>query len=219
MISTEDPPRSPVRLTQLPVAEELQPNPERVFTDRERREQFGELVYTVTKNSRSNPGSNIKQFELGETLTFDVNPPEQEILPLQSPKSLDIQHNTNILDLESLGLDEDEINSLVEGSEDKQVELEGEFNQKNTEASDLETSIVENQKKINETNKAIKATRTVFGISDGDLTDPNEIYQKLLETLVVLETDREQLISDRNAIRDDLKSITESIRRVSEFVR
>ena len=218
-ISTEDPPRSPVRLTQIPVAEELEPNPDRIFTDRERRGQFGELVYTIARNSRSNPGSNVKQYELGEDLAFEINPPEQEVLPLESPKELEIQHNTNLLDLESLGLTEDEIASLVEGSEERQVKLESEFNMKNIEARNLETSIVENQKKINETNKAIKATREVFEIPDGDLTNSNEIYQKLLATLADLEIQREQLIADRNAIVQDLKSITESIRRVSELVR
>lgn len=219
LISTEDPPRSPVRLVQLPVAEELEPAPDRIFTDRERRQQFGDLIYTVTKNNRSEPGSNIKQFELGENLEFESNPPELEVLPLQSPSELEIQHNTNMLDLESLGLTEVEIADLTEGSEDKQAELEALFNSKNIEAKNFDTLISENQKKINETNKAIKATREVFDINAGDLTNSNEIYQKLLSKLSDFETEREELILGRNAIVDELKDITESIRRVSELVR
>ena len=51
-----------------------------------------------------------------------------------------------------------------------------------TDVGKIEVSITENQKKINETNKAIKATREVFNIPAGDLDFDEPIYQKLLAT-------------------------------------
>ena len=218
-ISTQDPPKTNVRITQVPPGVALQPAPDKIFDDATRRAQFGDLIYTITDNSRSIPGSNIKQFELGEILEFEENPPQQTIQPLMSPSSLEIRHDTNVLDLSSLGLTEEEISELVSGSEKKQAELEQEFNDKNTEAKNLETAIAENQKKINETNKAIKATREVFDIPDGDLEFDEPIYQKLLATLVFFEVQRVKLIDNRNAIVVELKDISQAIFRVSELVR
>lgn len=218
-ISTQDPPKTNVRITQIPPGEELQAAPDKIFDDATRRAQFGELIYTIANNSRSVPGSNVKQFELGEVLEFEVNPPTQEVQPLKSPTSLEIRHDTNILDLASIGLTEAEIAELVAESEKKQSALEKEFNDKNTETKNLETDIAENQKKINETNKAIKATREVFGISDDDLSFDEPIYQKLLATLATLETQRSELIARRNTIVNELKEISTSIFRVSELVR
>ena len=218
-ISIQDPPKTNVRITQIPPGEELQPAPDKIFDDATRRAQFGELIYTIAENSRSIPGSNTKQFELGEILEFEENPPTQEIQPLESPTSLEIRHDTNVLDLASLGLSNEEIDELVAGSEQKQAELEKEFNSKNTEAKNLDTAITENQKKINETNKAIKATREVFDISAGDLTFDEPIYQKLLATLVEFELQRTELITRRNTIISELKDTSRAILRVSELVR
>lgn len=218
-ISTQDPPKTNVRITQIPPGEEFQPAPDKIFDDATRREQFGDLIYTIANNSRSLPGSNIKQFELGEILAFEENPPQQEVQSLRSPDSIEIRHDTNVLDLSSLGLTDEEIVVLVAGSEEKQAELEQEFNDKNIEAKNLDTAITENQKKINETNKAIKATREVFDIPEGDLTFDQPIYQKLLETLAKLEVLRVELIIRRNDIVPELREITQAIFRVSELVR
>lgn len=218
-ISTQDPPKTNMRITQVPPGVELQPAPDKIFDDATRRAQFGDLIYTIADNSRSLPGSNIKQFELGEILEFEENPPQQTVQPLMSPSSLEIRHDTNVLDLSSLGLTDEEISELVTGSEEKQAELEQEFNNKNTEAKDLETAITENQKKINETNKALKATREVFDIPDGDLEFDEPIYQKLLATLASFEIQRVRLVDMRNAIVIELKDISQAIFRVSELVR
>jgi hypothetical protein len=217
-ISTQDPPSVNVRLTQFPPGEELQPSPEKIFDDRTRREQFGELIYTVAKNSRSTPGSNVKQFELGEILEFEQNPPETTVVPLSSPRALEIRHDTNLIDLASLGLTQSEIDELTVSSEEKQRSLEQEFNLKNSEAKNLETNIVENQKKINETNKALKATREIFDIPDGGSSD-EPIFQKLSTLLDQLSAERDVLISDRNDLVVELKDISKAIVRVSEFVR
>jgi len=100
----------------------------------------------------------------------------------------------------------------------KQRALEKEFNFKNTDAKTLETSIVENQKKINETNKALKATMEIFDIPDGGTSD-EPIFQKLIALLEQLTTERETLITSRNTLVSELEDISKALTRVSEFVR
>jgi hypothetical protein len=218
-ISTQDPPRSNVRLIIHPIAEILTPAPDKIFDDNERRAQFGELIFTIAQSSRAMPGSNSKLFELGQALDFENSPPEQEIEPSKSPDNIEIRHNTNMLDLEGLGLTKDEIAQVTLDSEEKQSELEAEFLAIRTEIQNLDTEITENQKKINETNKAINAVREVYDIPIGDLSFDNDIYQKLLAGLTTLTTDREQFIEDRNDANRRLEETHQAVLDVSELVR
>jgi hypothetical protein len=213
---SEDPPRSNIVVLHLPVAESLPTATSDILDDQTSRAQFGELIFTISNSTRTVPGSNQKTFEVGEVLEFEENPPIQELDILRSPQNIEIQHNTNLLDLGSVGLTESEIESLTQGSLIKQNELRLQFAQKNTEVKDLETDISENQKRINETNKTIRATKVVFGITNGS---DNEIFQKLTATLEELETERDQLISDYNAKVAEVEMVLKELLQVSELVR
>lgn len=222
-ISNNDPPRTFVRLVQLPVAEELQPAPDKIFDDEERRAQFGELIYTIATSSRSDPGSNTKLFEIGQVLEFEENPPEEEIQTLRAPEGIDIRHDTNMLDLEAAGLTQEEIDLLISDSQAKLAEFEKEYLNIQTDIKNLKTQITENQKKINETTKTIRAVREINGIPAGDLNYdegiPGEIYQKLLSNLAALELERDERISELNVASADAESVYRSIIRTSELVR
>ena len=78
-ISSMSPPRPFINAVKLPTIEELKVTPDKVFTDEERREQLGELVFTVVNSNRSLPGSNTKTFEIGEILAFENLVPVEEI--------------------------------------------------------------------------------------------------------------------------------------------
>jgi hypothetical protein len=218
-ISTQEPPRTNVRATRLPVSEELEPAPDEIFNEEQRRAQFGELVLTIAEASRSNPGSNTKMFEVGEILEFEENPPEEELNDIKAPSNVEIRHDTNILNLEAAGLTEEEADLLTKESERKQAQLEKDFIQKKTEIDDIDTEIRENQKGLNETNKTIRATREVFDIPENDLDNDNAIYQKLLRNLANLEVQRDLLISERNKAGAEAEEIYRSIIRISELVR
>lgn len=222
-VSSDSPPRPIIKANQLPNFEISQLAPEKVFDDETRRTQFGELVFTIANSSRSDPGSNKKLFEVGQVLDFEENPPETEIQQLGSPEQIDIQHNTNLFDFESIGLDSSEVEQLVRDSQNKQKELEEMFLSLQTEIKNLDAEISENQKRINETTKTIRAVRDIYGISEGDLTfsegTGGEIYQKLLVNLTELESNREQLISDRNNRATQADEIFRSVVKVSELIR
>lgn len=218
-ISTQDPPKTEVRLTRLPVVEEVTPAPDKIFDDDTRREQFGELIYTIARTTRSDPGSSQRQFGLGEVLEFENEPPSQDLDSVLAPRGLDLQHNLHLIDLGSLGLSEEEAQTLVKDSQTKQKQLESDFNRKNIEVDNLAVAIAENQKKINETGKAIRAVRQVYNIPEADLANPNVVYQKLLAEQSRLEQGRDKLIGDRNSAAAELREISQAIVRVSEFVK
>jgi len=219
LISSEDPPRPTIRAIQLPLSEELRPLPTNLFDQTTRRSGFGELVFTIAQANRDIPGSNQKQFELGERLEFEESPPLEDLLPILSPDKLEIRHDTNILDLTDLGLTDQEIDEIVSASEAKQSALEKEFTIKKKEIDNISTGIVENQKVLNETVKAIGAVRQIFDIPENDLNFNNDIYQKLLIKQEELESERDSLISDRNVAVTELRNVYNSLLKISELVR
>jgi hypothetical protein len=191
--------------------------PSTVFDPEQRRGGYGELVFTVAKAGRSNPGSNTKQFEVGEVLEFDDDPTVgTPVLPIES--DIEIQHNTNVLDLSATGLTEEEINQVILESERRQRELEKAFAIVEAEFQDLNVSIRENNKAINETNKAIRAVRVAFNLPETGTSD-NNILIKLLDRLTELRIEREQLISDQNAKAAEVDTARQDLIRVSQLVR
>ena len=81
----------------------------------------------------------------GEILVFEENPPEEEIQTTLTPELIDLIHDTNLLDLNSVGLSDEEIDVLVSQPEAKLAELEKEFLEIKTLIKNLETEIVEHQ--------------------------------------------------------------------------
>lgn len=218
-ISSQDPPARTVRSIQLPVAERLRPLPSPTFDLETRRASFGELVYTLSKANRSDPGSNTKQFEVGEALEFEDDPTVNTPVFTAAPRDVEIQHNTNLLDLDQSGLTEDEIAEVVLESERRQRELDKQFSTQQSELQSIETNIRENQKQINEVNKAIRATRAAFNIPDEETNPTNEILVKLLNRRVELQNVREQLISDQNTKSAEVETTYRDLLRVSQLVR
>jgi hypothetical protein len=217
-ISSQGPPRQVINAIRIPIAEQFAPAPEPVFDEETHREQFGELVYSSAVSNKNIAGSTTKAFEVGEILSFENQVPVEEINTVRSPDDVVIQHNTNLLDLEGLGLTEEEIDELSKQSASKQSDLEEQFVNKQNEIKVLETQIGETQKIINENHKTLNAVRELLGLEDNEDSD-NEVYQKLTNNEVQLQAQIEQLISDRNQASDEVAEIYQSIVRISELVR
>lgn len=214
-----DPPKSDIQVIRLPVIEEEKSLPEAIFSEDERRPQYGELIYTIAKSGRSNPGSSIKQFEVGEILEFEDNSNTEEIILSSIPNTIEIRHDTNVLDLESAGLSEDEINLITTESEKKKQILEEQFTTQKAELNDFDVALAENQKKLNENKKAIRAVRIIYDIPENDLEFNNDVYQKLLTNKNNLESERDILISNRNSKVVEVEATYLSLARISELVR
>jgi hypothetical protein len=218
IISTQSPPRPFINVIQLPYAESIIPAPDKIFDDATRRDQFGELVYSVAKSNKNIAGSNAKAFEVGEILSFENLIPVEEIVTTRAPDDVEIRHDTNLLDLEGLGLTEAEITDLTSKSEEKARILESDFVIKQNEIKTLESDIKETQKRINENNKVLKAVRGLLGIADNE-TSNDSIFQKLTNNSTVLQSTYDQLIIDRNAAAVEVAEIYQDLNQISELVR
>jgi hypothetical protein len=125
VISNDDPSRSTALTLQLPVAEELRKRDPLIYSDLVRRTAFGELVFTLVEANRNETGTNRKTFAVGELLDFtdeEIDLPDTKSVP----KQIDLQHNTNVLDLEDAGLTEDEIVGLSLASTARKKQLQAE---------------------------------------------------------------------------------------------
>lgn len=217
-ISTQSPPRPVVNAIQLPVAERITPAPDKIHSEQTRRDQFGELIFSVAQSNKNIAGSNTKAFEVGEILSFENLSPVEEIVTVRAPEDVEIRHDTNLLDLEGLGLTNEEIESLAIRSETKQAELEKAYVSKQNEIKTFDVDIRETQKKINENNKVLKAIRGLLDLEDNESSN-DPIFLKLANNQKTLQETYEQLIADRNVTAVEAQEIYTDLNRVSELVR
>jgi hypothetical protein len=211
-ISTDEPPRSEEVFQELPIAEAIRPRVPPDIDDQLRRETVGELIFTVTEASQTISGSAKKTFEVGEILSF-----EEEVSPTsvtQTPRMVEIRHDTNLLDLEAVGLSTAEILILTELSEQRKSELEIELLDLTSQIEDTKVRIRENQKNINETEKTISAVKV---IADG--SEPTEILEKLEARLVDLKSERSTLTSQLSALDVAAVKKRDELLQVSQLVR
>jgi chromosome segregation ATPase len=169
------------------------------------------LIFTLVDAKRTLPGSNRKTFEVGEFLNF-----EDEELTLPDPKAVpnqvDLQHNTNLLDLSDAGLSEDEIEDLNQKSATKKKELENQFASLQAQVSDKQIEISENQKRLNETRKLISAVSEIVASDDDLLVRLQDREEDLL-------AERDTLIVSTNDLNTQSKQVLDSLINVSEIVR
>lgn len=211
-------PARPQDLTvQLPLAEEVAQRPPLAYTDKTRRAQLGELIYTYVDANQTVPGSNRKLFEVGEYLDF--NSPEID-LPGQTPvpSIVDIQHNTNLLDLSDAGLSTDQQNALIDLSTTMKKTLEDQLAVIQNQINNQKIAINENQKQINEVIKIISAVRVVVGIPAGS-SKHNPTLDQLLARQAELEVARTSLITSLTDLNTQATTALNSLLSVSELVK
>jgi hypothetical protein len=146
-----DPPNGTLTEVQLPAAIERR---QRSAIDTTKPN--GQRIYTNTLSNASSIGSAKKQYEVGQVLEF-VTSEESALQPMLVADTLEIQHNTNILDLSSLGVSESDITAINNSADTQFTTLNDELNIVRQERIDTEVAISENQKNQNETQKAIDA--------------------------------------------------------------
>ena len=210
-ISSEDPPRQSQILQQLPAAEILKPLPSKVFTPEENRAVLGDFIFSVSRSSRSETGSNKKQFEVGQFLDFGDQDTFGDLTVTEVPQKIDLQQNTNLLDLESLGLSTRESDTVTTQASAKFDEILEELNVIKTKIDDNKISISENQKSLNETEKTISAVEL--------LDDVEDILADLRNTAEELISEREDLISNTNILNEQAKQKYNDLLKIRELVR
>ena len=216
-ISSTNPPRDTGNVSQLPIAEKLKPLPDKIFDRSQNRDALGDFVFSISQSFITDIGTNKKQFEVGELLSFGEESDVEAIGITEVPDLVDLQQNTNLLDLSEFGLSDEEVESLTSQAEDKFNELIIELNAIKSNVKDNEVKISENQKSLNEARKAIKAVRVVLGIPEDDTGDG--ILQKLLESAEDLLEERDALVSDTNSLNAQAKDKFQELLDTRQLVR
>lgn len=213
-ISSQDPPRSTQTLFQLLRSEQLKELPPLIYSDKERRQSFGELIFKVMTSGQSDIGSGTKSYEVGQILEFDDVQEPSDIVDLNVPDRIELQQNTNILDLTSVGLSDEQSEQLVsfatEQFKESTIELNATYNMINVVRANIDA----NQKLVNETRKARDAAKVVFAAS----TD-QQIVDILNNKEIQLLSERDVLISQLNQLTNDANEIYNRILDIREVVR
>lgn len=213
-ISSEDPPRTSTTAFELFRGEELRKLPTRVFNDRERRTTFGDFVFSLSSGSQISTEDGKKSFEVGELLEFGVVEETESISSTEVPDIIDMQQNTNKLDLIGLGLSEEQATLLIQSSEDRFDELVKSIISVQTGIKNVSAMIDSNQKQINEVRKAKDAAVVVLG----SITD-NPILVILEQKEQDLLLERNELINSLNQNNVEVKQLFNDLLRVREMVR
>jgi len=218
LISSTDPPRSEKTFFQLLYSEELKNLPSKIHNDNRRRANLGEFIFNVSFASQSNTINGAKMFESGQLLEFPDVESIDGINVLEVPDRVEVQQNNNVLDLESVGLNENESNDLIDQSETKFHKSISILNDLGMQVKDKKAAIQENQKLINETRKARDAALVVFSDTSTGVND-NEIVIKLNQKEQELISEKDDLISELNSLIDQANEIYGEVLRLREMVR
>lgn len=224
LISNTTPPRSDLLFPKVPrgiVEKRKQPN---VVVLSERRNIFGNLVFSVSRATRREEGNNARQFEIGQVLDFDsISGRDVDVMLVNTVT--EIRHDTNILDYEQMGLSKEEEQAIAELSLATQDQLTGRLNELKQLRGDAEQVINTQQKLINDLNKTINSLSVT--LNEGPTTGSMLTESSIVENLIVKLKDkrntafavRDQAIADANMYAEEATVVLDQLRTVGTLVK
>lgn len=174
----------------------------------------GQRIYTNISANPSSIGSAKKQYEVGQILEF-AEAIDSTLQPMLVSGTFEIRHDTNVLDLESLGVSQDNITAISNAADSSFISLNNELNLVKQERSNTETAITENKKNQNETKKAIEALTQLISFDSS--------LQSVLDSLKVkfdeLTSRADSLVQHANELADDAVELENRIIAIAQMVR
>jgi len=211
-ISSNDPPRITEVLFIVPQIEELRPLPPIIFDPAQRQVDTGDYVFNLSYTNKSMVGIGSKSYEAGQVLEFGDEEDVAAATILLVPDILDLQQNTNFLDPTAAGLTDDEASRLTVESRKKLNNTISSLNETLALIKQLEVSILDNQKSINETTKMYDASVSSLGPDD-------EITKKLSSRITALQSARTDLITSHDSANNNANNQYTQILSIKEMVR
>lgn len=224
LISNTTPPRSNLLFPKVPagIVEKRKPPKEIVLIDR--RNTFGNLVFSISKATRKEEGNNARQFEIGQVLDFaDISGQAVDVMLVGT--TTEIRHDTNVLDYEQMGLSPEEEQAVAELSLLTQDQLANRLNELKQLRGDAEQVINVQQKLINDTTKTINSLTVTLeeGPTTGSASTEALIVEQLIAKLKVKRSaafaTRDQAIADANRYADEATRVLDQLRTVGALVK
>jgi len=211
-ISSNNPPRPTIVVSLLPYSVEIKPLPSKTFNPAKRQDGVGEFVFNVNYSNRSEVGIGNKTFEYGEFLDFDLTTTIEELITLGVPNVIDLQQNTNYLDVEELGLTDEELADLEVSTRTMMNDLILALNTQKADANKIAVEIMNTQKLLNETLKVLNAAKVVYGATDS-------IVAKMEDRQAELEATRDEQLASLNIIYAEMNAQYNDLIKVKEMVK
>jgi uncharacterized coiled-coil protein SlyX len=182
----------------------------------DRRQQLGDLVFSVSGARRQQAGNNSRQFEIGQLLEFDDSQ-FQVAKPMLVPPLTETRHDTNVFDYGAMGVSEDEQEVIRNASLKAQADLTARLNQLKRLRADAEVMVNTQQKTINEINRTLAGLDAILSItSDQDL---KILVQKLKTKKDDAFHIRDQAIINANDYASEADKIVTELRAVAVVVK
>lgn len=214
-ISNKEPPRTNLIYPKIPNGITNKTVDRNITLVSERRKHLGTLVFTVSKAQQANIGNTNRQYEIGQVSDFSSRPSQDIELMLVSQKT-EIQHNTNEIDYQSLGLAADEQDIINNTSINLYSDLESQLSAVKQMRADSDQSINSYQKLINDTNRALDALKVISAKSNVDV---DNMIAKLEANRDDLFEKKRNAISASNAYAAQAESLLASLRQLSVVVK
>lgn len=218
-VSNSDPPRARLLFTKIPTGLASRPRPDRVYSDAERAAVFSKLAHSSSRASPSVLASGSKQFEAGQTIEFGTQGTVPTLTPMLVAPATEIRHDTNLLDLTSLGVAADDQDAVGTAAYSLYKTLSARLNAIVQERTDTETALTTTQKLLNETNKALASLAVLIAESpstDGSLV---EIQTTLTAKRTALEAQKTELVAQANALAAEATATQDKLVQLSQLVR
>jgi hypothetical protein len=225
LVSNTEPPRTDLVYSKVPLGvltAVRDPKSQDIIT--RRKLTFGDLIYSVSKADRSEEGNNSRQYELGQTLEFNaVNGVEAE--PMLVSGFTEVQHNTNRIDYENIGLTEEEKSAIEDVSLATQKLLMDRLNEAKRNRLNAEEGINVAQKTINETTKTIQSLEITlmeaptYSSLSTELVEVEDIIIKLKTRRESAFTQRDDNLVKANFYASEATKLIDRLRTVGVLVK
>jgi hypothetical protein len=213
-ISNNPPPRTNLVFPKIPPGIVDRKREPKTIELLDRRDVVGDLVFTVSRSSRSVEGSNNREFETGQVLEFS-DAPLQTLEPMLVGEATQTQHDTNRLNYDALGVDEEEQQLIADSSLIAHKNLAEQLNIARQQRANAEQEVTAQQKIINDSNRALRALESIQDSTAGTDSDVTELIQKLQLKRDEAFVARDTATGAANAFADEANRLVDEIRNVS----
>lgn len=216
LISTTDPPRAVAGATKLPESVEHRQRSITTLPFSLQKHLYGQFTFSSFKSNSQTVGTSKLPYEAGQLLDFPAEEVDDSALTdLLGSTETEIRHDTNLLDLEDLGISSDDADFIETVAADSMSSLMAAANIARQQRQDTEVALSENKKSQTEARKALNAV-TVLASADPTLWQIQKTLEDKLAELLATETTLTQQANDALTL---LTTLLDRIRTVSQLVR
>lgn len=183
-----------------------------------RRETVSDLVFNVSSSAGTVEGSNNKVFETGQVLEFNDSI-SKTVDPMLVGSITTTQHDINRINYDSLNIDDADEQTINSASLVAYRSLQIKLNEIIQKRKDAEQSVVEYQKIINDSNRAIEALKIMVDQSDTIDNDLNMIMSKLEVRRDNAFRDRDMAIALANSAASESVLVSNKLRTISTVLK